>query len=111
MLHHRRSLAANSVHDILVLRFISGSLQANTKWDGVLHAALCHGIAIFVLVACFAHIRLVFVFSLFTEENFEYIISLRLHPTVFYTLQNFHMAFLTDVTDCLKPLAVHNHIC
>ncbi|CAJ0590730.1 unnamed protein product [Cylicocyclus nassatus] len=33
-----------------------GSLQAVTTYDGVLHAAFCHGIAIVVLVAIFAHI-------------------------------------------------------
>ncbi|WKY11356.1 hypothetical protein Q1695_003150 [Nippostrongylus brasiliensis] len=35
---------------------IIGSFQALTEFDGVLHAALAHGIAIFVLVSCFAHI-------------------------------------------------------
>lgn len=37
----------------------SGSLQAVTRTDPVLHAALCHGVAIFILVSVFAHIRYV----------------------------------------------------
>ncbi|KAL6742134.1 hypothetical protein Aduo_015322 [Ancylostoma duodenale] len=33
-----------------------GSLQALTTYDGVIHAALSHGVAIFILVSVFAHI-------------------------------------------------------
>ncbi|KAJ1361315.1 hypothetical protein KIN20_020532 [Parelaphostrongylus tenuis] len=35
---------------------LQSSLQALTTYDGVLHAALCHGVAIFVLASVFGHI-------------------------------------------------------
>ncbi|KIH54749.1 transporter, major intrinsic protein family protein [Ancylostoma duodenale] len=42
---------------VAVMIFVTvGSLQAVHTGDGVLHAALCHGIAIFILVSVFAHI-------------------------------------------------------
>ncbi|KAK6754043.1 hypothetical protein RB195_013192 [Necator americanus] len=40
---------------LMVFVFV-GSVQGLTTYDGVLHAALCHGIAIFVLVAVFANV-------------------------------------------------------
>ncbi|KAJ1347561.1 hypothetical protein KIN20_002648 [Parelaphostrongylus tenuis] len=44
---------------VAVMAFVLvGSLQALTTYDGVLHAALCHGVAIFVLASVFGHIRL-----------------------------------------------------
>ncbi|KIH62051.1 transporter, major intrinsic protein family protein [Ancylostoma duodenale] len=42
---------------VAVMMFVTiGSLQALTTYDGVIHAALSHGVAIFILVSVFAHI-------------------------------------------------------
>ncbi|PIO70621.1 transporter, major intrinsic protein family protein, partial [Teladorsagia circumcincta] len=40
---------------VMIFIFV-GSCQAVTNFDGVLHAAITHGVAIFILVSCFAHI-------------------------------------------------------
>ncbi|EPB67568.1 channel protein, MIP family [Ancylostoma ceylanicum] len=42
---------------VAVMAFVTvGSLQAMNTGDGIVRAALCHGVAIFILVSVFAHI-------------------------------------------------------
>uniref|UniRef100_A0A7I4YTH9 Major intrinsic protein domain containing protein n=1 Tax=Haemonchus contortus TaxID=6289 RepID=A0A7I4YTH9_HAECO len=41
---------------VLIFIFVGSTQAIVTNVDGVLHAAITHGVAIFVLVSCFAHI-------------------------------------------------------